>query len=34
MPKFAQVKLWFSVKDLFLVSNCETFATMDMLFFS
>jgi len=25
MPKSAQVKLWFSLKVLVLVSNCETF---------
>jgi len=33
MPKSAQVKLWFSLKALVLVSNCETFGTVDVLFF-
>jgi len=31
MPKSAQVKLWFSLKVLDLVSNCETFGTMELV---
>ena len=31
MPKSAQVRLWFSLKVLVLVSNCETFSTMKHL---
>jgi len=30
MPKSAQVKLWFILKVLVLVSNCKTFGTMDL----
>jgi len=33
MPKSVQVKLWFSLKVLVLVSNCETFGTMEMVAF-
>jgi len=33
MPKSEQVKLWFSLQVLVLVTNSETFGTMDLLFF-
>jgi len=32
MPKSAQVKLWFSLKVLVLVSNYERFGTMDLFY--